>query len=429
MLISFSVTNFRSIKETQTIYLSVDPKLSKTDKFKNNLFKTGLKSEPHLLKSAAIYGANASGKSNFIRALFVFNLVALNLNLKRGKDVAEFDPFILNQENKSKPTEFEIDFITQKTRYVYAFGFDKRKIHFEKLERFEGEEKKLIYEINLVGEELKENFTELFEGKKDSIDAVKNNKNHLFLPSNVSSDGNPFLNPIYDWIEENLIIANKPSFFQKTADWILESEENKRKTLELLKASDLGIADFSISIKKLELPESFDENLKSLPEKMREEIKKDLLSAKEATFTKATFTNSGGYSLDFDKLSDGSQTLFNLSKPIFKTLEKGGVLFFDELDRRLHPDILKKIVRIFHDPNLNKNKAQIVFTLHNDILLEKKEKILRHDQVWFASKVKDGATELYSLSEFEDVKKSDDIVKKYREYDFGARPFIKDLNY
>jgi AAA15 family ATPase/GTPase len=420
MLISFSVTNFRSIKETQTIYLSVDPKLSKKDKFKNNLFKTGLKSEPHLLKSAAIYGANASGKSNFIRALFVFNLVALNLNLKRGKDVAGFDPFILNEENKSKPTEFEIDFITQKTRYVYAFGFDRTKIHFEKLERFEGEEKKLIYEIKLDGEELKENFTELFEGKKDSIDAVKNNKNHLFLPSSVGLDGNKFLNPIYDWIEKKLFIANKPSHFQKTADWILENEENKRKTLELLKASDLGIADFSI--KKQELHERFfeDEDFKSLPEK----IKEDLKNHKEATFT-----NSGGYSLDFDDLSDGSKTLFNLSKPIFETLENGGVLFFDELDRSLQPDVLKNIVRIFHDPNLNKNKAQIVFNLHNDILLEKKEKILRHDQVWFASKVKDGATELYSLSEFEDVKKSDDIVKKYREYDFGARPFIKDLNY
>jgi AAA15 family ATPase/GTPase len=115
MLISFSVTNFRSIKETQTIYLSVHENLPKSGKSKDNFFNTRLKSEPHLLKSAAIYGANASGKSNFIRALYVFNLVALNLNLKRGKDVAGFDPFILNEENKSKPTEFEIDFITQKT--------------------------------------------------------------------------------------------------------------------------------------------------------------------------------------------------------------------------------------------------------------------------------------------------------------------------
>jgi len=426
MLISFSVTNFRSIKETQTIYLSVDENLSKSGKSKDNFFNTRLKSEPHLLKSAAIYGANASGKSNFIRALFVFNLVALNVNLKRGKNVGGnrnvkvFDPFILNEENRSKPTEFKIDFITQKTRYVYAFGFDKTKIHFEKLERFEGEERKIIYEINLVGEELKENFTELFEGKKDSIDSIKNNKNDLFLPLNVSKDGNPFLNPIYDWIEEKLFIANKPSHFQKTAEWILESEENKRKTLELLKASDLGIADFAI--KKRELHERVFENedFKSLPE----EIKEDIKNHKEVIFT-----NSSGYSLDFNDLSDGSKTLFNLTKPIFETLENGGVLFFDELDRSLHPDVLKNIVRIFHDPNLNKNKAQIVFTLHNDILLEKKEKILRHDQVWFASKVKDGATELYSLSEFEDVKKSDNIVKKYREYDFGARPFIKDLNY
>jgi AAA15 family ATPase/GTPase len=418
MLISFSVTNFRSIKETQTIYLSVDPKLSKAGKFKNNLFKTGLKSEAHLLKSAAIYGANASGKSNFVRALSFFNSMALR-RLDRGQILFEFDPFVLNKENKSKPTEFEIDFIIQKTRYIYAFGFDETKIHFEKLERFEDEEKKLIYEIKLVGEELKENFTQLFEGKRDSIDAVKNNKNHLFLPSNVSSDGNKFLNPIYDWIQK-ISSATRPANLQSTLDWISRREENKIKTLELLKACDLGISDFAI--KKREFYEGFFEG--EFFKSRSEETKEDLKNHKEVTFT-----NSGGYPLDFNKLSDGSKALFNLTKPIFETLENGDVLFFDELDRSLHPDVLKNIVRIFHNPNLNKNKAQIVFTAHNDILLEKKERILRHDQVWFTSKVKDGSTELYSLSEFEDVKKSDNIVKKYREYDFGARPFIKDLNY
>jgi AAA15 family ATPase/GTPase len=418
MLISFSVSNFRSIKEKQAIYLSIDENLPKYGKSKDNFFKTDLESEPNLLKSAAIYGANASGKSNLVRALFVFKRVALR-RLDRGQRIEEFDPFILNKENKSKPTEFEIDFITQKTRYVYAFGFDKTKIHFEKLERFEDAEKKLIYEIKLDGEDLKENFTQLFEGKTDSIDAVKNNKNHLFLPSSVSSDGNPFLNSIYDWIEKKLLISNEPSHFQKTAEWILESEENKIKTLELLKASDLGIADFVI--KKQEFDEKFSEDdaFKSLPEAIKEKLK---------NLKEATFTNSGGYSLDFDNLSEGSRTLFNLSKPIFETLEKGGVLFFDELDSHLHPDVLKNIVRIFHDPKFNNKKAQFVFTLHNDILLEKKEKILRHDQVWFVSKAKDGSNELYSLSEFEDVKKSDNIVKKYRDYDFGARPFIKDLN-
>lgn len=135
MLISFSATNFRSLKEKQTISLEVASKYHDSGELKNNLFETDKNTSLKLLKSAAIYGANASGKTSLIRAVYAFNHVAMCFDRdekdvqkrSRGQAISAYDPFLLDNKTKTNPTEFEIDFIAEKVRYVYGFSYDREK--------------------------------------------------------------------------------------------------------------------------------------------------------------------------------------------------------------------------------------------------------------------------------------------------------------
>ena len=132
-------------------------------------------------------------------------------------------------------------------------------------------------------------------------------------------------------------------------------------------------------------------------------------------------------------MSFGTMNLFSISASIFKTLINGGVLFFDEIDRSFHPDILLEIVKMFHDKNINEGNGQVLFTAHNDILLDKiydkktdkKINLFRRDQIWFISKDdKEQSSQLYSLNQFNGIRNDDNICDRYRNHEFGARPFI-----
>ncbi len=426
MLISFSATNFRSLKEKQTIKLEAASKYhdDDEDKLKNNLFESDKKNSLKLLKSAAIYGANASGKTSLIKAVYAFNHVAMCFDgdekgaqkRSRGKSISDYDPFLLDKKTATQPTEFEIDFIAEKVRYVYSFSYDSQKIHREKLEFYFKGKKELIYDIQLGKKDvLKTEFTDHFEGKKErALDIFENTQNNLFLPLNINEDGNKFLNPVYDWIGEKLIIENDHDSFFQTASWIKKDPKNKVNALKILSSIDPNIIDFEVEEVKPTQRMIDDPNVPSF-------LKKPLLRTKFKT-------NQGAYFRE-SQLSEGTQSIFSLCSVILPILQEGGVLFFDELEKSLHPDALLQVVKMFHDPKINKGNGQIIFTAHNDILLEKEFGVFRRDQIWFAGKSqKSGASEIYSLSEFPvPTKKRDNIVERYRNHAYGARPLLKNF--
>jgi hypothetical protein len=439
MLISFSVANFRSIKEKQTIDMTVASKYhtslykkeeSSKKSLANSFFESGNKTAPELLKSAVIYGANASGKSNIIKAAFAFNYVVFCFDKKdkkrfRGDLITPYDPFILDEKTHKKPTEFEIDFITDDTRYVYSFSYDRKRISYEKLEIYKGSKKDIVYEIKLNDKnQFEGNFANFIGNKDRAWEILKNTENNLFLPLNINEDGNKFLNPVYDWIGERLFADSERDRFFDTARWIEESSKNKNNTLEILKKFDLGISDLEVSVEEQKLPKTIVED-DNIPNEVKEGWKKQLI---------VKFKTINGYSFNKSQISLGTRSIFGLASLIFPILEKGGVLFYDELGQTLHPDVLVHLVKMFHNPKINKGNGQIIFTTHNDILLEKdllgkNLGILRRDQIWFVSKpTKSQATELYSLVEFP-VKQRDSIVAKYRNYDFGARPALKEFRW
>ena len=191
--------------------------------------------------------------------------------------------------------------------------------------------------------------------------------------------------------------------------------------LMLIKKADLGISDFVVEKRKLRMDEKLIEFI-GLEEEDRNEVR----------------FKHNDYSLNLRQESDGTKGLFGLSGLILPILKEGGILFFDELCRSIHPDLLVYIVKLFHNPEINKGNAQLVFTTHNDILLDKfdddleeeskKINLFRRDQIWFTAKtVKEQKTELYSLVEFAGVRDEHSLVNRYREGQFGARPALQEF--
>ena len=430
MLISFSVSNFRSIKGKQTVDFSASEKYhgKAQPHLKNNIFATKNKQVPNLLKSIALYGSNASGKSNLVKSWYCFGSMILSTKRKRGDAIEKFDSFILDKKHQ-KPTIFEIDFIAlNSTRYLYEFAFDSSQIHYEKLSSYKDGvdvSPKLIYEIGFKKNKLYHNFKDSFEGNKDkAIDLFENTQNNLFLSLNINEDGNKFLNPIYDWIQNyaEVVFGHEDQYFE-TLRWIQKDKKNKEKVVKLLQKFDLSVKDIEVEFEEIKLPKFIEENLDS-----NEEMKKNMRKSPIIIFI-----NPNGTRLREDKMSLGTLNLFAISAPIFKTLIDGGALFFDEIDRSFHPDILLEIVKMFHDKNINEGNGQVLFTAHNDILLDKiydkktdkKINLFRRDQIWFVNKDdKEQSSQLYSLDQFNGVRDNDNICARYRNHEFGARPFI-----
>jgi len=417
MLISFSLANFRSFKGKQTIDLTLATKLKPTHP--DNIFKTNNKKVPELLKSIALYGSNASGKSNLIKGFRNCALMILDHQRQRGDEIDLFDPFLLDTKVDSQPTEYEIDFIaSNNVRYVYSFGFDAHKIHYEKLESYENKKsstKKLIYKIGFEKEKI---YHENLQSDLRNIDIFNNTKNNLFLNLSVNS-GNSLFNPVYDWFKNYAEAMFSHDQYDRYSFLWIKAEENKKKLLKLIKKFDLSIIDIDIIEKEGDLPSHITEN-QDIPQELKNRLKTRIYpyfihktqEGKEKRFSA-------------NQISEGTLNLITIAPQLFQILTTGGVLFFDELDCSIHPDILVELVKMFHDKKINQNNAQLIFTAHNDILLDKNYNLFSRDQVWFVSKDDaDQSSQLYCLKQFKDKRSSENIASRYRDFEYGARPFI-----
>ena len=424
MLISFSVTNFKSIKNEQTIDMEVDSKFhtdSKNKQYKNNFFKINALDNLKLLKSSAIYGANASGKSNFIEAVANFYFHIFSKKNNRGDSIEKYYPFA----ESSDSTFFEIEFTIEGKKYNYQYSFDNTRIHYEKLSIFNKSKGKIknrivekkLYELkfNKKDDKYEANFKNFKGDYKKSLEIFKTTQNNLFLNLNINDDGNNFLKEIYDYFRDNYIILRYVDF-EEAVEY---AKKNKTQILDILKNIDLGIDDFIIEKEIISI-----QHIKNFPDYINVEKFKEIIGEGEE-YPKIKFKQKAGFTLNQNQISDGTKSIFSSLPYILPILSKGGAIFIDELDENLHPDLLLYIVRMFHNPKINKANGQLIFTAHNDILLEKKEDIFRRDQIWFTSKIdKTGETDLYPLSDF-NVKSRDNIVKEYRYGTYGAKPFLK----
>jgi hypothetical protein len=391
---------------------------------KDNIFPSKIKELPNLMKSVAIYGANAAGKSNLIEAMdFVQDFVTDSAKESQaGENIKNIVPFLLNNVNPNLPSEFELLFVAEEILYEYGFALNNKQIVHEWLFAYPQGKAQRWFE-RTYDEETNQydwylNVKKVMGHRKAWQEATRDNA--LFLSTAVMLNSIQ-LKFVLNWISHNLVVfiggTHLSSFFTVA---FCKDSQNKQKILEFLQAADLNIVDFELEEKQI--------TGHDLPDDLPAEITEDLLGK---TQKKLNFLHSVNETKDLiafpaEYESEGTKRLFTFAGPLMDILENGRVLFIDELDKSLHPSMLRFIVELFHNPQLNRHNAQIIFTTHDSSILD--NSLLRRDQVWFVEKDKQQATQLYPLTDFK-PRQHEALQKGYLEGRYGALPFIGELNF
>lgn len=418
MLIEFSVANFRSFASEQTLSLNAG-------RFRSErvgaVLNTGSKSAPHLLRAAAILGANGAGKSNLIAALaFLQSFVANSAQgMQRGERI-NVEPFRLDAELVDKPSRFEIVFIYELREYHYSIATIKSHVTLEKLH------------VREYGKGLRELFCREREGEgyiwsipsipKDQADlwSRSTRENGLFLSHAVQLNSEELSHPFL-WITEHLMIRESNDFYSPafTSHLIKDHIEDgcQKDILNLLRESDLGIRD--VIIEEIDFDESH------LPDEISDEMRKKIASEmKGKTQMRSKFVHNTRQNskivFDYEDESQGTQQLFNMAGLLVSAIRHNHTIVIDEIEASLHPYLLSLLIRMFQFPMSGDTEAQLVFATHSDSLLD--SGLLERDQFWFVEK-HNGESEIVPLNDFK-PRKGEAIRLNYLKGRYGGVPAI-----
>lgn len=428
MLINFRVGNFRSFKETVTFSMVAANITAKNRELNTeNVFREGNIS---LLKSASIYGANASGKSNLLRAFSFMKNFVLRSTGTTSKDSIDVNPFLLSTKTEKEPSFFEIIFLLDNVRYRYGFEVDPNRVHAEWLYRTIKRETELFWregdQVNL-----KAGFKE-GKGLEE-----KTRPNALFLSVADQWNGD-IAGQIVGWFQKAGIISglNDTAYLGFTVDQIVEDKPVGHKVVEFVKRIDLGISDITAEKQKAKLGFlSILQQADDVPEKVKNELSGSdwFTPVVKTTHNRYNELNEKAGQVEFDlnrHESEGTKKAFSLAGPILHTLQKGRVLFVDELDARMHPLMTRYIVGLFNSNYTNPHNAQLIFVTHDINLLD--NRLFRRDQIWFTEKDRYGATDLYSLVEYnmpKSVRNDASFESDYIAGKYGAIPYIGNIKH
>ena len=422
MLIEFSVGNYKSFRDRVTLSM-VAAAIKSKDKSvdETNIIKAskGLK----LLTSAAIYGANASGKSNLMSALsFMNSFVESSAKDTQVSEKIPVDRFRLSTECDDQPSYFEIVFLMEGKRYRYGFQANTDRIISEWFYFVPKSREATLFERNLNDIQVGPYFK---EGKGI---AQRTRENALFLSVSAQLNGE-ISGKVLQWFKCFAVLFQIPSTLPR---FILEEPIFKQPILDFVNALDIDIKDFAVK------QDAGDFGL-HLPIEVKSEFKKKGIEgvelgqfSQDPIRTKHMKYDKDGQVVDHVEFlldqneSHGTQRLFGLAPFIIMALRLGCIVAIDELETKLHPIITLSILNLFNNKETNPNNAQIIFTTHDTNLLNRNH--LRRDQIWFTEKDKHAATHLYSLVEFK-VRNDASFDGDYIHGKYGAIPFIGNLEY
>ncbi len=414
MLVEFRVKNFCSIRDEQVFSLvaSTDTTFKET-----HTIHTHLDSVPTVLRSSAIYGANASGKTNLIKAMqFMKALVAESATVIQPGQSFALKPFLLDTETVNEPSCFEITFVHEKIRYQYGVALTARRIMKEYLLVYKTFKPQKWFERNFdvkTGKSIYE-FGSGLKGPK-SVWENATRENALFLSMAVQLNSEA-LKPVFNWFVNDLIVFNERTPLQPYFTLqMLDKPEGKKSILDFINQADISIADIQI-------------NKKKIPSKMlhvdvkegKAEFSQEGVENHEILFHHKT--EKGSATFEFMDESHGTRNLLILSGPIIDIIKNGRTLVVDELESGLHPLLLKELIGLFHQPAATAN-AQLIFTTHNTSLLDAPG-VFRRDQIWLVEKDNAQATHLVGLSEFS-PRKNEAKESGYLSGRYGGVPFLK----
>jgi AAA15 family ATPase/GTPase len=428
MLIEFSVGNFRSFGKTQKFSLVAS-------NYEKNLPENRIKylikhslpgmSGLNYLSSAALYGANASGKSNLLLAFNVLcNFVVKSFRAEPDSPTCAA-PFKLNNAYQSQPTTFEITFVADGIRYQYHLALTIKQVFEESLTAYpKGRPQEWYrrkwndntnqYDWSFPNNSIRKILLQIAERTRPNV---------AFLSKSVDDEQRQF-KPIYNWFSKTARILNVADSLLDpiyTIEKMGKSQDQHEQIVSLLRNADFDIVKGQIQEHDL----TNDEMKKRFPLPIFETIQEQIKSGKQTPFKSVSFFHRGekntAIEMDFDnEESAGTKRYFSLLAPWLDVLDNGNVLFVDELETCLHPLLLVELIKLFQS-EYNSKGAQLIFTTHNPLLLD--ETLLRRDQIWFTEKDPNGETSLYSLTDFS-PRKGEALVKGYLTGRYGGIPFI-----
>lgn len=420
MLIEFSVGNYLSFKEKVTFSMVATDLGTNTRLDENNVFQVD--DELSLLKSAAIYGANASGKSNLIKAVGFMRWFVLNSSSHTQiTDLIDVDEFKLSTETVNKPSFFEIVFLLDKKIYRYGFELDKKQVISEWFFYTPGKKEYKYFDRKKQEFNILKRF---FEGE---LLESKTRPNALFL-SVVAQFNGKISEQILFWFQSLGILLGIREYLNNSYTLqLLDNKQYRKDILKLIRKLDLSINDIKTQETRVPLEyipkEILEELSKKVGAKAPELMSVDIKTIHNQYDSEGKIFSTEEFDMDENE-SEGTKKLFALAGPILNTLREGRVLLIDELDARLHPLITKTLIELFNSKDTNAKNAQLIFMTHDTNLLNKK--LFRRDQIWFAEKNKYEATDLYSLVEY-DISDDTSFENDYIKGKYGAIPYIGNL--
>lgn len=403
MLVEFAIQNFKSFKDLQVFSLEA----SKEEEFDNNLLRVvETEGNYRVVKTKAIYGANASGKSNLILGLVAMWKI-LDNNLKYDDVFQDFiSPYRLDNELRNQPSYFQVIFIHEGKKYRYGFEVDKEKVHREWL-YLKREKEVMLFEREGV-KIIELNETTFKEGKIIR-QGVKMFTERTLVVSVLDQLSSPISTIVKECLNSKIIISpNLPSksrfgnrWFMQTLHHFENDSKFKDWTVKLLHEIDGSIKDSKLQ--EVVLPNGQVDKIPIIIRTMDNADVPFMLETEEAS---------------------GTKKVFDFSHIIYRSIKQGKALIIDEMDALLHPKLTKKIIELFQSPDAHE-EAQLIFATHDTNLMD--NELLRRDQITFLEKSDEGDSEIFDLSDIKGVRAKDLFEKNYLKGNYGALPILNNL--
>ena len=415
MLLDFRVKNFRSLRDEQTLSLVAAKDRSLQEL---NTMPSGIKAAPTLLRSVAIYGPNAGGKSNLIKALqYMRAVVAESASVMQPGQTFNVQPFRLDALSVAQPTEFDISFVLDGVRHQYGFELTAQRVTREYLLVYKAFKPQQWFERHYDAASGKDvyDFGVGLKGPK-SVWEGATRPNALFLSMAVQLNSEQ-LQPVFAWFLNQLAIFNEITpLGQHFSVDMLRKPEGKRAICDFLTSADISISDIEVVTRKVSGQAVHFDMAAG-----KTEVRNEEQEVNELLFHHVTEQGKAVFSLGDESM--GTRNLLFLTGPVLDILNKGMVLVVDELDSSLHPLLVRRLVELFQNPVVNQKGAQLIFTTHDTSLLD--PDLFRRDQIWFVEKDRDQASKLYPLSDFS-PRKNEALERGYLMGRYGALPFLGD---
>ena len=427
MIAEFKIRNFYSLRNEQTLSF-----IPTNDDTSRDIYTEEVADGVSLLKIGCIYGSNASGKTNILKALDFFSQFMVNDGLNKGDEIGVV-PFLLDDVSDKERTQFEMSFYLNREKYKLNLVLDNKVIYEETLQVYSSVQPTLLYKRTYNPE--KDATDIVFGGKvglvkksKEAIEGNTFNKRTVIAAFGMSNVEKSRLNLVYDFFSQKIapIMYPQSSLMGFTKRRITRDRDGrlKRFILHFLKASDFNISDIAIHEEEVSITPEMElviKNTSAMPEKAKEEIlKKGTLHSDEMLFVH--HTSKGDKELDEELESRGTKRYMGLATILYDLLVHGVILPIDEIESSIHYELLSYFIKVFLVNS--KRSGQLIISTHDINLLD--EDYIRRDVIWFTDKNDCGETQLIRLSAL-GLHKTLSVYNAYRQEKLVNLPFLDSI--